>query len=209
VSWQFRAPASEQSLAILIPNATATAFKVIAYNLDGLPVHATLTGWNVDPGEWEISQGLDTQGADVADQGIETRTARFERSRSVDLTFAPRATTILTFKLKTPGTPYWQRPDLGIEPGDVRIAGHSVSVRVHSLGSVAAAASTLAVRDRAGRIVATAAVPPLPAPVDLFPRTAEVHVALPENAALDGGSIELDSGHQLEEITTANNTTRF
>jgi len=129
-------------MAIRIPSATATAFKVIAYNLDGLPVHATLTGWNVDPGEWEISQGIDTRGIDAADQAIETRTARFERSRSVDLTFAPRATTILTFKLKTPGTPYWQRPDLGIERSDVRIEGRAVSVRVHSLGSVDAPAGS-------------------------------------------------------------------
>ena len=209
VSWKFRAPASEQCVAILIPESTATSFKVIAYNLDGLPVHAIMTGWNIDPGEWEISQGLDSKGTDTADQAIETRTAHFERSRSVDLTFAPHATTILNFKLKTPGTPYWQRPDLGIDSSDLTIDGRSMSVRVHSLGSVDAPASSLAVRDRAGRIIATAAVPPIPAPVDLFPKTADVHLLLPTNAALDGGSVELDPGHQLEEITIGNNRAKF
>ncbi len=209
VSWQFRAPASEQSLAILIPDATTTAFKVIAYNLDGLPVHATLTGWNIDPGQWEISQGLDTTGKDVADTALETRTALFERSRSVDLTFAPRATTILTFKLKTPGTPYWQRPDLGIDVNDVKVDGRSVSVRVHSLGSVAAPASTIAIRSRDGRIVATAAVPPIAAPVDLLPKSVDVRLNLPAVASLDGASVELDPEHQIEEITTANNVIKL
>ena len=209
VSWRFRAPASEQSLAILIPEATATAFKVIAYNLDGQPVHATMTGWNIDPGQWEITQGIDTKGADVADQRLQTRTARFERSSSIDLTFAPRATTILTFKLKTPGTPYWQRPDLGLDPSDVRIDGRSVKVRIHSLGSVDAPASTLAIRDHTGRIVATAGVPPIPAPVDLFPKTTEIQLTLPANANVEGGSIELDPDHRIEEITTANNSIKL
>ena len=50
VSWRFAAPANDQSVAILIPDATPTAFKVIAYNLETTPVQATMTGWNIDPG---------------------------------------------------------------------------------------------------------------------------------------------------------------
>ena len=34
VSWQFDAPATDESVAILIPEATPDHFKVIAYNLD-------------------------------------------------------------------------------------------------------------------------------------------------------------------------------
>ncbi len=80
VSWRFRAPASDQSVAILIPDATATSFKVIACNLDGAPVQAAMTGWNIDPGIWEISQGIATDGGDKADASIETWTAPFARS---------------------------------------------------------------------------------------------------------------------------------
>ena len=50
VSWRFAAPANDQSVAILIPDATPTSFKVIAYNLETTPVHATMTGWNIDSG---------------------------------------------------------------------------------------------------------------------------------------------------------------
>ena len=34
MSWQFDAPATDESVAILVPEATPDHFKVIAYNLD-------------------------------------------------------------------------------------------------------------------------------------------------------------------------------
>ncbi len=123
VSWKFAAPANDQSVAILVPDATTTGFKVIAYNLETTPVHATMTGWNIDPGVWEITQGIDTNGDDVADRDLTTSTNIFERTCSLEFTFAPRATTVLRLKLKTPGTPYWQRPDLGINREDVQGTG--------------------------------------------------------------------------------------
>jgi hypothetical protein len=90
VGWNFAAPANDQSVAILIPDATRTRFTVIAYNLETHPVTATMTGWEVDPGEWEITQGVDTNDDDQADGPVTTRTARFERSRSLSFEL-PRA----------------------------------------------------------------------------------------------------------------------
>ena len=207
VSWRFRAPADDQSVALLVPGATATAFKVIAYNLDAVPVRAEMTGWNIDPGVWEITEGLAAKGGDEADGPVESRTTAFGRSESVDLTFAPRATSILTFRLKTPGTPYWARPDLGISREDIAIDsdGRTVAVTVHSLGSVPAPSARIVFRDAAGRIAATAATAPLAAPVDLWPKTTRVVLALPAGVAAAGGSVELDPDHALEEITRLNN----
>ena len=208
VSWRFAAPANDQSVAILIPHSTPTEFKVIAYNLETSPVHALMTGWNVDPGQWEVTQGIDTTGSDKADQGIETRTVPFERSVGVDLTFAPRATTVLTFTLKQPGTPYWQRPDLGLDPEDVLVNGREVLVRVHSLGSVPTPETTLVFRDRDGRVVATEMVPSIPPPIDLRPKIRDIRLTLPEGTTADGGSVEIDPDHQLEEITRLNNVVK-
>ena len=209
ISWKFAAPANDQSVAILVPDATTSSFKVIAYNLEATPVHATMTGWNIDPGVWEITQGVDTNNDDVADGAVATSTAVFERTKSVELTFPPRATTVLTFKLKTPGTPYWQRPDLGIDPQDVTARGREVHVKVHSIGSVAAPATTIAVRDASGHILATAPVPALAAPVDLLPKIAEVSLTLPAGTSTAGLSVELDPDHALNEITTRNNAVKL
>ena len=209
VSWRFAAPGDEEKVAILVPMATPTLVKVIAFNLAAASVRAEMTGWNIDPGTWEITQGIDTDGNDEADRDVTTRTAAFERSKSLEIVFPPRVTTVLTLRLKTPGTPYWQRPDLGIDPQDVVVDGRNLRVTVHSLGSVAAPATRIVLHDRTGAMVAMAEVPALPAPLDLLPKTAAVTLALRSPADLDGGTIEIDPDHTIEEITTRNNLVRL
>ncbi|HXI84912.1 MAG TPA: LamG-like jellyroll fold domain-containing protein [Verrucomicrobiae bacterium] len=209
VSWKFAAPANEESVAILVPNATPTGFLVIAYNVETRPVRATMTGWNIDPGLWEITQGIDTHGNDVADQSVTTWTNTFERTSNLEFTFAPRATTVLSLKLKTPGKPYWERPDLGLDREDVQVKGREVRVRIHSLGSVPSPETTVAFRDRTGKIIAAAKVGPLPAPVDLYPKTTDVVLALPEGAEVTGGTVEIDPDHRIEEITRLNNVVKL
>jgi len=203
VGWDFHAPANDQSVALIIPDATRTHFKVIACNLDNAPVTATMTGWNIDPGEWEYTQGIDSNGDDIADGQTQSHRVKFERSSSVDLTFPPRATTILTFDLRTPGTPYWKRPDLAICKEDVVITGQTVNVTVHSIGSTDAPAATLRLLDKSGKELASAPVPALKAPQNLDPVRTQITLTLPAGASLSGGSVQLDSG--TEEITQRNN----
>jgi len=205
VSWRFDAPASDESVALLVPSATAREFKVVAYNLESFPVHTRMTGWNIDPGLWEIAQGIALTGNDTADTALTTRFAPLARSGSIELILPPRATSVITFVLRQPGTPYWQRPDLGLDPEDISVHGREVIVRIHSLGAVASPASTVVFRDRAGRIVATDRIPPLAAPDDLRPKTIEIRMTLPDGVTASGGAVEIDPEHQLEEITRQNN----
>jgi len=151
-------------------------------------------------------QGIDTNDDDIADRALTARTNVFERTGSLDFTFAPRATTVLTLKLKAPGTPYRQRPDLGIGREDVQVNGRKVRVRVHSLGAVPSPATTVVFRNRAGEIIATGKLGPLPAPADLYPKTKEVTLTLPAGADAAGGTVEIDPDRRLEEITRLNNS---
>ena len=50
------------SLGILVPVGTPDHVKIIVYNLDAVPVSTQMTGWEVDPGKWEITQGIQGSG---------------------------------------------------------------------------------------------------------------------------------------------------
>ncbi len=204
VSWAFDAPANEQSVAILVPEATPDHIKVIAYNLSDKPVSSHMTGWEIDPGTWEIAQS--TQATENAPlENTQTRSGDFERSRDLTFTFAPRTTTVLDLKLVKKGVPYWSRPDLGLDREDIKLGKANMSVTVHSVGAVDAPAATVVVRDRVGKVVAKTATPPLRAPTDLLPKTATVTLKLPSNADLTGGSVSIESSGSVPEITQMNN----
>jgi concanavalin A-like lectin/glucanase superfamily protein len=205
VSWKFERPASDQSVAILVPDATLSAMTIIAHNLDPIPVDALMTAWDIEPGEWKVEQGIDVDGDDSADKDLSSRTVTLERGGGFQLTFAPQATTILKLALQSKGTDYWARPDLGIGKDDVVKSAGSVRVKIHSLGSEDAPAATIALRDAGGTVLATASVSALKAPLDLLPKTAEVSLTAPSGVNLDGGSVCIDPDRKLEEITTRNN----
>jgi len=208
VSWSFHAPANEESTAILIPNATQQSMKIIAYNLSSAPVKAKMTAWDIEPGRWEIVQGVDTNGDDIIDGDRTTTTVELERTGSIELMFPPRVNTILNLRLVAKGTPYWERPDLGISAEDVQLHGMSISVTIHSLGAVATQPTTLMITDLSGNFLATAAVPRLEAPVDLQPRTVTVRLLFPAKA-LNGFILELDPDSSMKEITRVNNRVRL
>ena len=208
VSWRFHGNDDDTKVAILVPEGTPNHIRIVAFNLDDKSIGAKMTGWEVDPGEWEVKQS--TQ-ADVltAPSNISTRIATFERSRSLDVTFAPRTMTVLELTLKQNGTPYWSRPDLGIDPDDVTITGRRIAIKVHSLGAVDAPPANVVLRDRNGNTLATTRTPALKAPTDLIPKTAVVTLRVPKNAILQGGTVTIESTSSVPEITLMNNTVQL
>ena len=63
----------------------------------------------------------------------------------------------------------------------------------------------MVLRDRAGRVLATANVPPLKAPSDLMPKTADAALDLPANADWHGGTVTVEMTGADPEITLRNN----
>jgi len=205
VSWKFKAPATGESVAILIPDATTKHMKIIAYNLENIPVTADMTAWDIDPGKWEVSVGIDSDGNDKPNTISSKRTVSLERSGNLELTFPPGKTTIVQLKLKSHDRHYWKRPDLGIGDADVRIQGNTVLVTVHSLGSVNTPASSVALIDASGKTITAVHVPVLKAPLDYIPKTAELTLHVPAGTKLSGCSVCIDPEKNIAEITKRNN----
>jgi hypothetical protein len=209
VGWRFAAPATPSSLGILVPEATPDHLKIIVYNLESTPVKAQMTGWEIDPGKWEIGQG--TRGNTDTDPvvNVSKRTENFERSTSLEFTFPPHTTTVLELKIVEKGVPYWSRTDLGISADEVVVKDNRMNVTVHSLGAVDAPASKVVLRDRSGKVLATASADPLKAPLDLLPKTEVVSLDLPPGANWKGGSVSVEITGTLPEITLMNNQVQF
>ncbi|WP_395334791.1 hypothetical protein WBP06_24270 [Novosphingobium sp. BL-8H] len=183
VSWRFADPEAAVKVAILVRDATPDRFTVVAYNTTGTEQRADMGTWNVVGGIWEMSQGIAPQGGDVAQNNVSTREVEIERSGSLPVSFAPGATTVMTFRLKQKaGVQPEHRPDLGIGDDDVIRKGSRLSVTVHSLGSVAAPGGTLTLETPEGKVLASTPVPALAAPSDLRAKTATVTLTVPAGA---------------------------
>jgi hypothetical protein len=209
VSWTFQAPAREESAAILIPNATPRSLKIVAYNLSEATVKANLTAWDVEPGQWELVQGVDTNGDDIADGPTTTTTVEFERSGTIEITLPPRVATVLKLKLIAKGIPYWARPDLGISKDDVVVRERDTLVTIHSLGALDTQPTTLALVDESGRVLVSAPVPRLESPADLLPRRTSVTLAIPVGTRIAGCSIVVDPEATMKETTRMNNRVKL
>ena len=163
-----------------------------------------MTGWNVTAGDWKMTAGVDTTGKDVAD-APQSRTAPLEKSASVDVVFAPRATTVMEFDLVKAGLPTEGRADLGIGAADIKLNGRSLQVTVHSLGALDAPAGSVIVEDASGKVVARAATPALKSPTDLKPKTAVVKLSLPVGFNPKGARVRVSLPDEVKEITQLNN----
>ena len=152
-----------------------------------------------------MSVGTDANGDDKADGPVTTQQVPLERSASVSVTFAPRQTTVLDFELAQPTLAVEKRADLGIGVDDVRLNGRQLSVTVHSLGALATPAGRLEVRDLSGRVLTQVPIPPLPAPLDLRPKIAELRVTLPAGFAMHGSRVVVGLPGDAPEVTRLNN----
>lgn len=186
VSWRFDDGAGQtvggEAVAILVKDGTAKGFKVIAHNLSDRPVTATMTGWNVAPGQWTLTQGLDTTGDDAIDAAGATRQVAFERTKGVSFVLPPGQTSVIDMALAQAGDDPSARADLGIGRGDVVVKGKAITAKVHSLGAQDAAASRLELVDAAGKVLASTTVPALPAPRDLLPKVHTARMRIPAGA---------------------------
>jgi len=204
VSWQFHSPAKADDVAILIPRATPESIRILAYNLKSEPVRANLTLWNILPGEWQIRQQTEIDSDDSADGNSGQEKVHLRPSCSMLREFPSRKTVVLELRRQPGPASSAPRPDWGIGKEDIVLQEKTIRIRMHSLGSAAAPATTVSlVQD--GKSIATARVLSLPAPLDLFPKTVDVTLVVADGTDLKRCKVIIDPDRTLDEITRQNN----
>ncbi len=204
VSWRFAEAGGAEQVAILLPDATPDHFRVLAYNRSDHVQNARMTGWDVTAGTWSMTRATSVDSGKTLSATGPSTSLTLERSAGVDVTFAPGTTTVYEFQLTRPGAPVTERADLGIGVDDVVVRGARVNVTVHSLGARPVPGGTASLIDASGRVLASAAIPPLAAPLDLLPKTAAVRLSIPAKAA-GGLSVRVALAGDAPEVTMLNN----
>jgi hypothetical protein len=205
VSWRFDRPDDAEQVALLVHAPSRERFTVIAYNLGDRPLDARMTGWNVAAGTWRIRSGIDRDGDDRIDGTPAVRETLLETSASTTLRFPPRQTRVFEFERIKAGTPVATRADLGIGRGDLHMDGQTLKLTVHSLGHAATLPGEAVVEDASGHEVARVAIPALPPPRDLLPKTVRLELALPQGFDPVGASVQVSQQGDAAEVTQLNN----
>ena len=209
ISWKFNRLGDDERVAILSPITESDHIKLIVANISDDKVFANVIGNQVDPGQWEVTYGIDTTDNDKANKDIKSFTAPFEWSVGVPVEFPAHTTTVVELKLKEAGVPYWDRCDLGVGPEDVKMYMHGLNVTIHSLGAQPTEDVEVVLKNREGKVLRTAILPALPAPSDLWPRYRDVSFYLTHIDSLDGCYVEIDPEHKLCELTRNNNIVKL
>ena len=205
ICWRFANRGDDERVAILAPEAEEHRLRLVVCNISDQPVHAKMIGDAVKTGLWKLRYGIDSNGDDQIDQTTVEQMVHFEMTVGVDITFVPNATTVVEMTLVGEQPDSRERYDLGIGRDDVIRYDHGLNVRIHSLGSKPTPECTIVLMDENGTIFKSAVLPPLPAPIDNWPRYRDVVFNLHNVPDLIGLRVVIDPEDKLKEITRENN----
>lgn len=205
ICWQFAEKGDDERVAILAPIAERERVKLVVCNISSQPVYATVIGNEIRTGLWKMTYGVDADGDDRIDNEASIQTGRMEMTVGMEVVLAPNATTIIEMELLEAYEDSRLRYDLGVGRDDIRRYDHGLNVRIHSLGSRPTPECTVALVDAEGNILKSALLPPLPAPIDNWPRYRDVVFNLHNVPDLIGLNVVIDPEGKLEEITRDNN----
>jgi hypothetical protein len=155
---------------------------------------------------WRMTSGLDADGDNRADAPAPSRDVRLERGLGTDLVLPPRQTIVFDFALAEAADDPSTRADIGVSAEDLAIRGKRLSVRVHSLGARPTPSGRVSLTDKSGRVIATAAFPPLEAPATMLqPHGHVVTMPLNRNARKGSLTVAVTLDGNPAEVTQANN----
>ena len=156
--------------AALVTVATRDRLKVLLCNVSDKPISGTARVWRLEPGEYELTIGPDSDGDDAADRIERTEKLTITKGDEIKITLPPKVVQVLELKQIRRGEPVFNRPDLAIATREIRVDGAKVSGVVHNIGGAKAEGVVATLMD-GEKVVQTRQLGELAAPVDLVAKT--------------------------------------
>jgi len=204
VSWKFVNGSDYKDLAVYMTTSTQDTVQFISYNLADKKTNAELSMWEINPGTWKVTVGIDRDMDGVIDTVTNEFEQYLERGESLSLTFEPKSQMVVKMEKQTAAKPYWQRPDHAVNLQGVSIEGNNLSLRIFNIGAISTQPTSVDVFDATGNLVATGNVPAIEAPTDLVPKWFDLNMELPLGFNMSSGRIIIDSKQVTEQITRKN-----
>ena len=191
--------------AALVNDTTTKTLNVSFYNFKDTQEKGALRVWRLEPGQYKVALGLDENDDNRIDRVLNEQNLDLQRYSTFDITLPAGKICVLNITQIKKYDDLRHRADLALSPLDASLAKNgSVVVRVHNIGAKTAENITVTLM-RGGRIIATHAIDPLEAPLDLAPRIKEVTF---QNTQ-PGDIITLDPDNAILEIAEHNNRLIF
>lgn len=199
VSWE----QADDDVARFVVEDTPERLVVLLYSFHAAPQPVTMRVWKLRHGRYRVRAGLDLTGDEQIDAPVMDVAMVLRRHAPIRFSVPPRQVLVVTAGLEEAYPEIRRRADLAIGPRDVRMVDGRLQATVHNIGGADAPPSMLELV-QGERVVETQAVPALPAPDDLAPRTARVQFAADLNA-VTGLAVRIRPPAGLPEITDENN----
>ena len=190
-----------REFAGMVIDDTTEALRWVGFNFESRSQSGALRVWHLAPGRYEVRSGVDLDGNDTIDRGLETRRLELKRYETIPVTLPTHAAFVVEARLVEKGTPLHQRCDLAVTHEDAVRKGRGLSVKVHNLGCHPTGAFRVQLERENGDVIASMTNPGLEGiQGDFQPKL--VAIEFPHVAA---GRWRVRVSGEKEEITGANN----
>lgn len=203
VSWR----GLDANAAALVLESSAKKLRVAVYNFDVKPRKLHMRAWELEPGKYQMRQGVDVDQNDQIDGKPATREIALRRGSAIELDAPPGQVFLIELEQTQAQLRPELLPDLAVGKGDIFYdrATDRLKVVVHNIGSAAARDIVVHFEDPAGNLLARRVIPHLDAPLDLMPKTAIVWLPQPLLHRVEYIQVRIDPDDRIAEITEENN----
>ena len=191
--------------AALVKLARPDQLTVLLYNFGSEPLEGAMRVWTLQPGNYQLHLGIDSDNDDAPDTSLEQRTVTLQRADRISITLPPKQVLVLELTQTEAHPKLFPLPDLAISAREIHIEGDTLVVPVHNIGSADAPATEIVVKDDHGQILVRKQVLPIAAPLDLIPKIHTLRLSIPALAQGTRLHIELDAVNRIREIYEGNN----
>jgi len=207
---------TDSTMSALVEESSPASVRIRTFNHSTTMKAAEVSFLQLDRGEYELIQGVDTNKDGQIDQVRKRETWTLtQRNGSHRVTFAPRTEELIVVRpLRSQKQREGSACDLAMTASELNVTAPKngdvvVSIPVHNIGTVDAVDITAELVSVSGApvVIKNAAVRRIKAPLDLLPKQEQVSFTIP--ARPGRYMIRVNCQSNTQEITLVNNTIEF